>query len=82
MKNKKEDLEELIIENLGFGKSVYYFYLIILGSVFLYSIIKFTTYSIGSKECTDAYCQMINSLNCANALGVIKLKSYSLFKFS
>ncbi len=70
MEKKKEDLEALIIENFEFGKSIYLIYFIILGSVFLCSIIKFTNYPTGSKECTDAYCQMVNSLNCVNALGV------------
>jgi len=68
---KKEDIEEKIIENLKFKRSVFTIYLVLLGSVFLYSIFDYIKYPLGSKEATDAYFTMINSLNCANALGVI-----------
>lgn len=68
---KKEDIEEMIIENLDFKRSVFIIYLMLLGSVFIYSIFDYIRYPLGSKEATDAYCTMINSLNCVNALGVI-----------
>lgn len=74
--SKKEDIEFLIIENFNFKKSIYFIYLIVLGSIFLYGFSKYFAYPIESKESTDSYCMLVNSLNCLNALIVILNKTF------
>ena len=79
LSSQKEEIEELIIDNLKIKKSIYLVYIFFVGLIFLYSMRNYSKYPLDSKEYMDSYFMIINSLNAINAMFVIYINKKLIF---